>query len=139
MRRAGRNQDRGNGPCPRSATLPGVLGHASHGPQGLHGVVGSRNLPAAKGELSSILSIVGVCPWISEKNGKKPMDGGGPDATGWGDKMLVVLVLVITIVNGAVGFALAVSMGHGPPLPVRGVQDVRRLLRRLLRLDRPTH
>lgn len=53
--------------------------------------------------------------------------------------MLVALVLVITFVNCALGFTLAVYFGHGPRVPVHNMQDVRRLLRRLLRLDRPAH
>jgi len=51
----------------------------------------------------------------------------------------MLLVLVVAVVNGALGFALAIYFGHGPSLPVRSLPEVRQRLRRLLRLDRPAH
>jgi hypothetical protein len=51
----------------------------------------------------------------------------------------MLLILVVAVFNCALGFALAVYFGHGPSWPVRRLPEVRRLLRRLLRLDRPAH
>lgn len=53
--------------------------------------------------------------------------------------MFVAIVLLTAVVNCALGFALAAYLGHGPQLSIHNMHDVRRLLRRALRLDRPAH
>lgn len=53
--------------------------------------------------------------------------------------MLVVLTLSIAVINVTLGFVLAVACGHGPAVAMGEVQELRRALRRLLRLERPPH
>jgi hypothetical protein len=53
--------------------------------------------------------------------------------------MILALVLTIALLNVAIGFALAVCLGHGPALPANPALQLRRRLRQLLRLERPAH